>query len=522
MGRFFCLLKYLGALVALASAAAQVSGPAMTTVSDVVYRADGAVAKGTVLISWAAFTTADGKAVAAGSLNVQLNNGGEFSASLVPNTGAQPAGVYYKVVYQLAGQEPSTEYWMVPATGSTTIAAVRAKLQPATIAAQVLTRDVAETSYVHVAGDQAVNGVKTFAALQAASFQGIQYVCQQNGNDIGARFQAAYNNLPIDGLGNRFGTVSFDGCSGYYSWTTPVTMTGARVKVGGGGTGTKVEMQCNTTNCLTLNIPAAAATSDSGNGSIFEGFELDGNANIPGQCGITVSDVYNVKFEELYFWGFAGTASAPICVKAMAPNSTGIEGLKLISVMFNGNYYGVNFTNVAGTANASSFGYQSWTGVRWFGGVNGGAAVNLNSGIVYHSFFQFDPNTNASNSAIFRANGLQNAGGQGSRFWYNRIEVPGECAGPCLNAYVFDMGPGTDATNWVDYHTSTNGPYFSTGAGTATALTTGVMDNQTVSYVGHHPMCSGNLEQTNIGGNYQACMLPYDDRGLMFRVFRGI
>ena len=123
-----------------------------------------ATAKGTVLISWPAFTTADGKAVAAGSLSVQLGSGGTFAASLAPNTGAQPAGVYYKVVYQLAGQEPSTEYWVVPATSSTSIGAVRAKLMPPTIAAQVLTRDVADTNYVHVAGDQTVSGVKTFSS----------------------------------------------------------------------------------------------------------------------------------------------------------------------------------------------------------------------------------------------------------------------------------------------------------------------------------------------------------------------
>ena len=61
-------------------------------------------------------------------------------------------------------KEPSTEYWVVPATGSTTIGSVRAKLQPQTIAAQVLTRDVADTNYVHVAGDQILGGVKTFAA----------------------------------------------------------------------------------------------------------------------------------------------------------------------------------------------------------------------------------------------------------------------------------------------------------------------------------------------------------------------
>lgn len=344
MGRFFCLSKWIAVFALMASAAAQTNGPSLTTVSDFVYRASGAAASGTVLISWPAFTTADGKAVAAGSLTVQLGSGGAFNASLAPNTGAQPAGVYYKVIYQLAGQEASTEYWVVPATGSTTIGAVRAKLQPSTIAAQLLTRDVADVNYVRVNSDQGITGTKTFSALQAAAFQGIQYVCQQNGSDIGAKFQNAYSNLPLDGLGNKLGTVSFDGCSGYYSWTTPVTMTGARVKVAGSSNGAKVEILCNISNCLTLNIPINTATSDGSNGSIFEGFEMDGNASIAGQCGITISDVYNVKFEDLYFYGFSGTGSAPICARAVAANSTGIEGLKLASVMFNYNYATQSFT----------------------------------------------------------------------------------------------------------------------------------------------------------------------------------
>ena len=167
--RFFCLLMVLVApflaVPAGMLAAPPMGGPSTTQVNDIVYRADGIAAKGTVLISWPAFTTADGYAVAAGSLSVQLGNGGLFSASLAPNTGAQPAGVYYKVVYQLTGQEPSTEYWVVPATGSIGIGSVRAKLAPPTIAAQVLTRDVADTNYVHVSGDQTITGVKTFSML---------------------------------------------------------------------------------------------------------------------------------------------------------------------------------------------------------------------------------------------------------------------------------------------------------------------------------------------------------------------
>ena len=189
VGRFFCLLIAAGLVCGLPLPGAGQVG--LTKVVDTVYRADGTTASGAVLISWPAFTTADGKAVAAGSLSVQLGYSGSFVASLAPNTGAQPAGVYYKVVYQLQGQAPSTEYWVVPATGSIGIGSVRAKLMPPTIAAQVLTRDVADSNYVHVTGDQTVAGVKTFSTVNAQGINGALNAAAFPGTDIGAQVNAA-------------------------------------------------------------------------------------------------------------------------------------------------------------------------------------------------------------------------------------------------------------------------------------------------------------------------------------------
>jgi hypothetical protein len=135
----------------------------LTEITDTVYRADGSKAKGTVLISWPAFTTATQGVVAAGALTVQLGPEGLFDAKLAPTTGSNPTGVYYRVVYQLDDGSNKEEYWAVPATDTTTISAVRAKLVPANVAAQFMTRDLADSSYVHADGDQTVNGVKTFA-----------------------------------------------------------------------------------------------------------------------------------------------------------------------------------------------------------------------------------------------------------------------------------------------------------------------------------------------------------------------
>ena len=134
----------------------------LTQITDTVYYANGSKAQGTLLISWPAFTTSDQNTVAAGSLAVALGADGLFNASLAPTTGSSPTGVYYSVVYQLGDGTNKQEFWAVPATDNTTISAVRAKLVPTAQAAQFLTRDVADTVYVHANDDQTVGGAKTF------------------------------------------------------------------------------------------------------------------------------------------------------------------------------------------------------------------------------------------------------------------------------------------------------------------------------------------------------------------------
>src|SRR5208282_3883602 len=150
-------------------------GPALTTVSGTVYRADGTAASGTALISWPSFQSAEGDAVAAGNLAVTIGAEGVFSAQLVPNLGASPAGTYYVVVFQLDDGTVRTEYWAVPATSPTTIAAVL--MTPGTglgnlaatqdyVNAAVANRAV-DATVVHLAGAETISGAKTFAVPPA-------------------------------------------------------------------------------------------------------------------------------------------------------------------------------------------------------------------------------------------------------------------------------------------------------------------------------------------------------------------
>jgi len=72
----------------------QAQGPALTIISGTVYRADGTAASDAVSISWPSFQTAEGDAVAAGNRSVTIAPLGGFTAQLVPNLGASPAGTY--------------------------------------------------------------------------------------------------------------------------------------------------------------------------------------------------------------------------------------------------------------------------------------------------------------------------------------------------------------------------------------------------------------------------------------------
>ncbi len=170
-GRFFAVLISLTVAVALLPAAAlgeapksrSDQAPTLCQITDIVYRADGTPAQGTALISWPAFTTAAGQAVTPGSLTVTLDASGGFNASLAPNTGASPVGTYYRAIFKLNDGTTDSEYWVVPNTSSTTIGAIRSKLVPASQAAQFLTRDFADSTYVALASTQTITGVKSFA-----------------------------------------------------------------------------------------------------------------------------------------------------------------------------------------------------------------------------------------------------------------------------------------------------------------------------------------------------------------------
>jgi hypothetical protein len=170
-GRLFYLVLAVAALTIRVAATPQ-GGPTLTNVVDTVYRADGSVAQGILVITWPAFVEANGTAVAEGSLNVTLGTNGALNVALAPNAGANPGGAYYTVVYQLGPGQVRTEYWSVPTSSPATLAQVRTTPGSGTASpgasVQYVNTAIAskanDNAVVHLSGTETISGSKTFTA----------------------------------------------------------------------------------------------------------------------------------------------------------------------------------------------------------------------------------------------------------------------------------------------------------------------------------------------------------------------
>jgi hypothetical protein len=100
------------AILAISFTCAATAAPALTTVQDTIYSADGSLFNGVLAITWQPFTAADTSVIAAQSLKVPVVNG-YLSVSLIPTTNAITPATY-TVVYISGGRNQSTETWGVP------------------------------------------------------------------------------------------------------------------------------------------------------------------------------------------------------------------------------------------------------------------------------------------------------------------------------------------------------------------------------------------------------------------------
>jgi len=103
------LIALMGGCFAPELALAQ---PALTTIQDTLYRADGTRYNGTLFITWNSFDAGDTSNIATANITLPIVNGSLF-VQLVPTTNAS-AGAQYNVTYNNNGINQFTEVWAVP------------------------------------------------------------------------------------------------------------------------------------------------------------------------------------------------------------------------------------------------------------------------------------------------------------------------------------------------------------------------------------------------------------------------
>lgn len=106
------MLSFRRSAILLVAAAAMQAQPALTTIQDILYRADGTRFNGEIFISWNAFEAGDTSNIATAQVKLPIVNG-VLSVQLVPTTTAS-AGANYQVTYNSQGEFQFSQVWAVP------------------------------------------------------------------------------------------------------------------------------------------------------------------------------------------------------------------------------------------------------------------------------------------------------------------------------------------------------------------------------------------------------------------------
>ena len=110
--------NWIACLLALALALTQAgqATPALTTIQDVLYKADGSPYNGFLTIQWKSFDAGGQATIATHYVRLRIINGLLY-VRLVPTANAS-AGAHYEVTYNSEGRIQFSEQWAVPATAN--------------------------------------------------------------------------------------------------------------------------------------------------------------------------------------------------------------------------------------------------------------------------------------------------------------------------------------------------------------------------------------------------------------------
>ncbi len=310
--------------------------------------------------------------MAAGSKSVLLAEGGLLVVDLVPNSGANPAGTYYTVVFQLE-DVVRTEYWLVGATSPTTIGAVRATPGSGT-AAQMVSRQyvdtalagrAADTSVVHLSGAETIAGTKLFSTSPTVPAP--------------VASTDAVNKAYVDSAVASVGAGSFVAKNGD-AMTGPLTLSGDPVSTNHAANkhyvDTGLTVKANLVSGVVPSAQLGSGTADSNsclkgnsswgpcgtssNATAIQNVNVDSTAPIDGQViaydqtagkyqpktGVAPPSVTSIKYASVYNWQQAPSTPASLATGANTITLTPCPN----GLFINSNFYvPTQYVYIAGT-----------------------------------------------------------------------------------------------------------------------------------------------------------------------------
>jgi hypothetical protein len=209
-----------------------------TTVQGTVYLANGQAGSGTLVVSWPAFTTANGHAVAADSTTVTIAAEGFVSVNLAPNLGATPAGLFYTAVYYMSDGSTSTEYWVVPAAAQAALSQVQAQVMPAAQAVQAVSKAYVDQSIAEVTSTELAASGGTMTGPLYLSGDPTQPLQAADKHYVDESFALA---VPLAG-GNMTGPLTTPSVNGVQSPQSVSSQTTLQEAMSAAGTNGAVEI----------------------------------------------------------------------------------------------------------------------------------------------------------------------------------------------------------------------------------------------------------------------------------------
>jgi hypothetical protein len=184
------------AMLLVAAAAMAKAQPALTTIQDILYRADGTRFNGEIFINWNSFQAGDTSNIATAQVKLPIVNG-VLNVQLVPTTTAS-AGANYQVTYNSQGVYQFSQVWAVP---------------PSTVVLRV--KDVLVSEGVVIGGGGA-GGIGSIQISDVTGLVNALAVLTQKGPAFALGRTAVINSSgTIDGAsGNAGDCVHVDGSSG--------------------------------------------------------------------------------------------------------------------------------------------------------------------------------------------------------------------------------------------------------------------------------------------------------------------